>query len=129
MKIERENQRRLEAEVQAAINLKEMKSAQYEADLAAHKRQERMRQLKAKQYRHLQEVAWTDIMEWEERDMEAAKEEKAEAMKLFSEQRAVKKAEEVNAQDQKQCIAFTHAMVLRKLASSLFTPQRRSSSR
>jgi hypothetical protein len=93
-KIEEDNRRKLEAERMAALNLKEMKAAQYEADLAAHKRRERMEQLKAKQYRHLQEVAWKDVMEWRESEIEADEEKKEEMKELFTQQRAVRAAED-----------------------------------
>lgn len=98
-KIEQENIRRLEAERQAALNLKEMKAAQYEADLAAHKRRERMEQLKAKQARHLQEVAWKDVMEWREREIEEDQEKREENKDLFTQQRAVRKADEEELQE------------------------------
>ena len=60
-KIEADLQRQLEAERQAAINLKEMKAAQYEADLAAHKRRQRMEELKAKQNRTVRACSNVDL--------------------------------------------------------------------
>lgn len=93
-KIEEDNRRKREAELQAAINLKEMKAAQYEADLAAHKRREKMRDLKAKQSRHLQEVAWMDVMEWEELAAGQERDKRESAAALFSEQRATKAADD-----------------------------------
>ena len=94
MRAQEDNRRQLEAERLAAENLKEMKAAQYEADLAAHKRRERMHQLKAKQERKLQETVWMDVMDWNEHVVAADIDAKAEAKRLFTEQLARKKAEE-----------------------------------
>ena len=92
-KIDEDNRRKLQAEREAAQNLKEMKAAQYEADLAAHKRRERMMNLKAKQERSLQEMAWLDTMDWNARMLREETDKKAEAKRLFMEQRAMKAAE------------------------------------
>ena len=71
-----------------------MKAAQFEADLAAHKRRERMMELKARQERGLQEQVWMDVMEWNGRQLASEKAAKEEAMRLFMEQRAMKLAED-----------------------------------
>ena len=86
-KIDAENQRKLEAERQMVVNLKEMKAAQYEADLAAQRRRDRMQALKANQARKLQETAWADVMAWDAFAKEQETQAKHDAMRLFSEQR------------------------------------------
>ena len=101
-KIEAELQRQLEAERQMAINLKEMKAAQYEADLAAHKRRQRMEELKAKQNRNVQEVAWEDVMAWNRKDTQAQREAKLEAMRIFDGNRAL----QLNSHDEEAAEAI-----------------------
>ena len=93
-KLDEENRLRIEAERQMAANLKEMKAAQYEAELAASRRAERMHQLKVKQYRHLQEVAREDQLQWELSQEEEQQEAQVEAERTFAEERAYKRAEE-----------------------------------
>lgn len=92
-KIDEQNRKDLEAEREAAENLKRMKAAQYEADLATHLRNERMKGAKARHERHLQGVVWEERMAWEEKEMEEERQAKLEAMRYFSEQRASKEAE------------------------------------
>lgn len=98
-KIELENQRQLQMEREAAQNLEEMKVAQYEANLAAHKRRERMLALKARQERGLQETVWMDVMAWGAQSREAERRAKEESKRLFNEQRAMKNAETVELRE------------------------------
>ena len=83
-KIDAENQRKLAVEKEMEQNLKDMKAAQYDADLAAHKRSERMKLLKAKNARGEQETAWEDVMEWNETTTQKEARKKLEAMAHFS---------------------------------------------
>ena len=76
-----------EAERQAQVNLNKVKAAQYQADLAAHKRRERMKELKAKNERSVQETAWEDVMAWNEKTTQETHTKKLEDMGLFVEQR------------------------------------------
>jgi len=72
--------------------LKELKAAQYVADLAAHHRDEDMKRLKAFNRRKEQETAWKDAREWEEKQAEAEKKKANDQLHLFSEQRENKDA-------------------------------------
>jgi hypothetical protein len=93
-KIQEENRRKLEAERQAAQHLKQMKAAQYKADLASHQRREHMKQFKAQGRRNLQETAWREAMAWQAKQTETEAGARADAKRLFFEQRARKQAED-----------------------------------
>ena len=55
----------MSVEQEAEKNLKRVKSAQYEAALAAHKREAEMKTAKALHRRQLQTAIWKDRMAWE----------------------------------------------------------------
>ena len=95
-KIEEDNRRRLEAEHRAALNLKEMKAKQYEADLAAHKRIENMEKLKRRNFRQVQEVEWQEAMEWDRKMTEAESKARVNAAQYFTDQRSCKQANEAS---------------------------------
>ena len=67
-----------------------MKRAQYEADLAAHQREEKLQKAKARNNRTLQETNWDMRMAWEAWCTEDERLALAESQRLFTDQRACK---------------------------------------
>lgn len=93
-KIEAENRRKLEVERQAALHLKEMKVAEYEAAMAKHKRIQRMQDLEAMNQRILQEAVRDEVRDFEQQQAETERETKENALRTYSETRAMKAANE-----------------------------------
>lgn len=114
-KIDAQNKKDLEAQRQLAENLKEMKAMQYEADLASSKRDEKMRLTKAKHNRSEQEADWEIRMAWVEWSEEDERLAQQEAMRLFREQRACKRAEDEELRQR----ALLHEQEIKLLAEEV----------
>ena len=71
------------------------RTRRFAADLAAHKRAEKMRHLKRRNFRQRQEVEWVEAREWDARTEREEAEAKAAAEKLFLQQRQFKSATDV----------------------------------
>ena len=92
-----------------------MKKAQYEADLASHKRLAAMKELQAANARYLQETEWKEMLEWEAQMTAEALEARSAADRHFKDQRDMHNA---SAEEMRQLQSYLAEKVKYEMEAS-----------